>query len=99
MYVFGLLVALRILVVILFSIFRGGGKSKFGMFIDAGVMWLVGLPLAYTSYNFFGVTNIAILFLKIQIEPMIRILISLIAYFKNTLQVNIIQNLSVKRNK
>ncbi|HOI46616.1 MAG TPA: MATE family efflux transporter [Bacilli bacterium] len=99
MYVFGLRIALRIFVVILFSIFRAGGKSKFVMFIDAGVMWIVGLPMAYISYNYFGITNIATLFLILQLEPIFRILISLTAYFKNTWQANIIQNISVKRSK
>jgi len=99
MYVFGLRIALRIFVVILFSIFRAGGKSKFVMFIDAGVMWLVGLPLAIIGYHVLKIDNIALLFLILQVEPIARILISLIAYFKNTWQANIIQNMSVKRSE
>jgi Na+-driven multidrug efflux pump len=61
-------------------------------------MWIVGLPMAYISYHYLGITNIAILFLILQLEPIFRILISLIAYFKNTWQANIIHNISVKRS-
>jgi putative MATE family efflux protein len=97
MMVFGLRVALRVFVGLMFSIFRAGGKSKFVMFLDAGVMWLVGLPLAYISYNFLGITNIAVLFLIIQIEPASRIVISLIAYLKNTWQQNIVSRMDNKK--
>lgn len=31
------------------GIFRGGGDTKFSMFLDAGGVWLIGLPLAYLS--------------------------------------------------
>ena len=91
--VFGLRVALRIFVGLMFSIFRAGGKSKFVMFIDAGVMWLVGLPLAYIAYQYGGIRDIALLFLIIQLEPLARIVISMTAYFKNTWQHNIVSNL------
>lgn len=75
MAVFGLRVALRVFVVILFSIFRAGGMSRFVMIIDAGVMWLVGLPLAFIGYRYLGITSLPLLFLIIQIEPLARILI------------------------
>ena len=97
MMVFGLRVALRVFVGLMFSIFRAGGRSKFVMFLDAGVMWLVGLPLAYVSYHFLGITNIALLFLIIQIEPASRIVISLIAYLKNTWQQNIVSRMDMKK--
>jgi len=92
--VFGLRVALRIFVGLMFSIFRAGGKSKFVMVIDAGVMWLVGLPMAYIAYQFLGIKDIALLFLLLQIEPLARIVISMTAYLKNTWQHNIVSQLS-----
>jgi Na+-driven multidrug efflux pump len=67
------------------------------MFLDAGVMWLVGLPLAYVSYHYLGITDIAVLFLIIQAEPAMRIVISLIAYVKNTWQVNIVSFQETKK--
>ena len=94
--VFGLRVALRIFVGLMFSIFRAGGRSKFVMFIDAGVMWLIGLPMAYVAYQFLGIRDIAMLFLLLQIEPLARIIISMTAYFKNTWQQNIVSSLSNK---
>ncbi|MCK7484233.1 MAG: MATE family efflux transporter [Bacillus subtilis] len=91
MMVFGLRVALRVFVGLMFSIFRAGGRSKFVMFLDAGVMWLVGLAFGLCRpITILGITNIALLFLIIQIEPAIRIVISLIAYLKNTWQQNIV---------
>lgn len=75
MAVFGLRVSLRVFVVILFSVFRAGGMSRFVMIIDAGVMWLVGLPIAFIGYRYLGITSLPLLFLIIQIEPLMRILI------------------------
>lgn len=95
--VFGLRVALRVFVGLMFSIFRAGGRSKFVMFLDAGVMWLVGLPLAYVAYHYLGITNIAVLFLIIQAEPAMRIVVSMIAYVKNTWQVNIVSFQETKK--
>lgn len=95
--VFGLRVALRVFVGLMFSIFRAGGKSKFVMLLDAGVMWLIGLPAAYVAYNFLGVTNIALLFLIVQAEPAMRIVIALFAYVKNTWQENIVNFPNTKK--
>lgn len=95
--VFGLRVALRVFVGLMFSIFRAGGKSKFVMFLDAGVMWLVGLPLAYVAYHFLGIDNIAVLFLIIQAEPAMRIVVSVIAYRKNIWQANIVNFQTTKK--
>ena len=47
LYVFGVRIALRIFTAIIFSIFRAGGKSRFLMFLDGGVVWLIGLPMAF----------------------------------------------------
>jgi putative MATE family efflux protein len=95
--VFGLRVALRVFVGLMFSIFRAGGKSKFVMFLDAGVMWLIGLPLAYVAYHFLGIDNIAVLFLIIQAEPAMRIVVSVIAYRKNLWQANIVNFQATKK--
>lgn len=93
MYVFGLRVALRIFVVILFSVFRAGGMSRFVMILDAGVMWLVGLPLAFIGYRYLHIHNIAILFLIIQIEPMVRIVIGFREYFRYRWARNVIHDI------
>jgi putative MATE family efflux protein len=92
MYVFAIRVSLRVLVIIMFSIFRAGGLSKFVMFIDSGVMWLIGIPIAFLSYYALGINNIVVLFLLLQIEPVVRLIISFRAYLKNKWAQNVLSN-------
>lgn len=91
-YVFAIRVSLRVLVIIMFSIFRAGGLSKFVMFIDSGVMWLVGIPIAFLSYYALGIRNIVLLFLLLQMEPVVRLIISFKAYLKDKWAQNVINN-------
>lgn len=93
MYVFGLRVALRVFIVILFSVFRAGGLSRFVMILDAGVMWLIGLPIAFIGYRYLKIHDIAILFLIIQVEPLVRIIIGFREYFKYRWARNVIQDI------
>lgn len=92
MYVFAIRVSLRVLVIVMFSIFRAGGLSKFVMFIDSGVMWFVGIPIAFISYYALGIRNIVILFLLLQLEPVVRLIISFKAYVKDKWAQNVIAN-------
>ena len=50
------------------------------MFLDGGVMWLVGLPIAYLSILVFGIESYALLFIIIQVEQLARLLIGLVRY-------------------
>ena len=95
MPVFSLRIFLRVFIVIIFSAFRSGGKSKIVMFFDAGIMWMVGIPLAFIAYNFLHVENIVLLYLIIQIEPLTRVIIGLVLYFKRFW----IENLTKKLEK
>ena len=36
------------------GILRSGGDTKFGMYLDAGGMWFVGVPLAYIAGMILG---------------------------------------------
>ena len=65
------------------------------MFLHAGIMWMVGIPLAFIAYNFLHVENIVLLYLIIQIEPLTRVIIGLALYFKRFW----IQNLTKKLEK
>lgn len=66
--------------VIIMSSLRAGGDSLFLMFLDGGVMWLVGLPIAYLSILVFGIESYALLFIIIQVEQLARLLIGLVRY-------------------
>ena len=70
--------ALRTFVVLLYSVFRAGGMSRFVMLLDAGVMWLVGLPLAFVCYRFLKIRDIAIFYLILQLELVVRIIMALL---------------------
>jgi putative MATE family efflux protein len=95
MYVFALRISLRVFVVILFSIFRAGGMSKFVMFIDAGVMWGFGITSALFGFYVLHIQepkDLPWLYLLMQIEPLIRLIISYRAYTKNKWCQNVLRN-------
>jgi len=93
MYVFAVRITLKMFINVLFAIFRAGGRSRFVMFMDCGIMWLVGLPIAFIGYRFLGITNIAILFLVMQVESVIRIVVGLKEYYTYSWEANIIRQL------
>lgn len=62
-------------VIFLFTI-RAGGDSVFLMFLDCGLVWSVGVPLAYAGVLFFGVESVVVLFLLVQVEQVVRMLLA-----------------------
>ena len=62
-------------VIFLFTI-RAGGDSVFLMFLDCGLVWSVGVPLAYASVLLFGVESVVVLFLLVQVEQVVRMLLA-----------------------
>jgi putative MATE family efflux protein len=96
MYAFSLRLFLRFFVIILFSIFRAGGEAKFVMFLDAGILWLVGVPLAFILSQWLGIKDVAIFYLIMQIEPLIRVIIGLHRYKKRTWIKNITDEVAVQ---
>ena len=52
--VFALRIALRFFIVIVFSSLRAGGDSKVLTLLDSGLMWSVGIPLAFISVHIFS---------------------------------------------
>ena len=80
--IFSLRISLRMFNVLVFSALRAGGDSKYLAFLDAGIMWLVGLPLAFVLVEGFHLTSIALVFLIIQVEQLVRMVIGLKRYFK-----------------
>ncbi len=75
--VFSLRLSMRLFNFMIFSILRSGGDSKIISVLDCGIMWIVGIPLAFISVNFIGITNIALVLLIVQAEQLTRMVIGL----------------------
>lgn len=73
--VYSLRVFLRMIVVYLYAIFRSGGESKFVMFLDCGMLWIVGIPTALIAINILHINDVAMFYLIIQVESAVRIIV------------------------
>lgn len=78
--IFSLKIALRMFIVLVFACLRAGGDSKFLMFLDSGLMWGLGIPLTYICVYLFRMDNIAQVFLVIQLEQVVRMVLGLFRY-------------------
>lgn len=77
---FSLRIACRLFNVIFMSTLRAGGDSLFLMFLDCGVLWLVGVPLAFIGVYELGITSMTGLFALIQAEQLVRMGIGYLRY-------------------
>lgn len=87
--VFALRIALRFFIVIVFSSLRAGGDAKILTFLDSGLMWGVGIPLAFMSVYLFGIESIALVFLICQIEQILRVIFGIKRYNSGQWAVNL----------
>lgn len=87
--VFALRIALRFFIVIVFSSLRAGGDSKVLTILDSGLMWSIGIPLAFLSVHFFHIHSIALVFLICQIEQVIRVCFGMKRYAKGEWAINL----------
>ena len=78
--VFALRLALRMFNVIVFASLRAGGDSKFLALLDSGIMWAIGIPLTFLLVGWFGITSIALVYLIVQVEQLIRMIVGLKRY-------------------
>ena len=69
---FSIRVACRLFNVLFMSALRAGGDSFVLMFMDCGLLWLVGVPLAFAGVSVMGIRTIGGLFALIQIEQLVR---------------------------
>jgi Na+-driven multidrug efflux pump len=51
------------------------------LFLDCGVLWLVGIPLAALFSMVLHIPSIVIFFLLIQLEGVVRIIIGMTRFF------------------
>lgn len=77
---FAIRIGFRLFNVIFMSTIRAGGDAYFLMFLDCGVVWLVGVPLAFLSVNVLHVTAITTLYTIIQAEQLVRMLVGIWRY-------------------
>ena len=77
---FSIRIACRLFNVIFMSTLRAGGDSLFLMFLDCGVLWLVGVPLAFSGVYLLGIQTIAGLFALLQCEQLVRMGIGFARY-------------------
>ncbi|MDI9518736.1 MAG: MATE family efflux transporter [Erysipelotrichaceae bacterium] len=82
LFVFALKVSMRLFNFVIFSILRSGGDVNVLQFLDSGIEWLVGLPLAFISVNVFKIESIVIVLLITQLEQLVRLIFGLKRVFK-----------------
>ncbi len=82
--VYSLRLMLRVFIVIMYSTFRAGGESKYVAFLDSGILWLIGIPVALLATKVFQIQDVAIFYLILQVEGIARIIIGMPRYQKRT---------------
>ncbi len=87
-------IALRMVVVIIFSSLRAGGDSRFLMMLDCGIVWCVGIPLIYALILLFRLDNFVIVYLLAQLELVVRIIIGLGRFRSNRWAVNLTREIT-----
>ena len=73
---FSIRIATRLFNAIFLFTVRAGGDSMFLMFLDSGLVWLVGVPVAYLGVLVLGVQSVPVLFLLVQTEQVVRLILS-----------------------
>jgi len=81
---FALRIAFRLFNVIFMATLRAGGDSIFLMFLDCGVLWLVGVPLAFAGVYLLHIQTIGGLFALLQLEQLVRMGIGYLRYRQGT---------------
>lgn len=88
--IFALRIGMRFFIVIIFDTLRTGGDTKALMFLDSGLMYMVGLSIAFGSILVFHVQSIVLVFLLCQTEYVLRILFGMMRYRKGLWKTNLV---------
>lgn len=75
--VFAVKISMRLFNFMIFSVLRAGGDSKIISLLDAGIMWVIGIPLAFLCVNVLHLDDIALVFLIVQLEQLVRLIIGM----------------------
>ncbi|MCF0110379.1 MAG: MATE family efflux transporter [Erysipelotrichaceae bacterium] len=73
----GIRIMLRLFNATVFSSLRAGGDSKFLVFLDSGIMWAIGIPLAYFIILGLHIRSIVWVYFLVQAENIVRLVIGL----------------------
>ena len=87
--VFAYRLAFRLFNFMIFSVLRAGGDSRIISFLDAGLMYGVGIPLAFISIYVFGLENIALVYFITQSEQVVRFILGMKRYLSGKWAVNL----------
>ncbi|MCD7892160.1 MAG: MATE family efflux transporter [Erysipelotrichaceae bacterium] len=87
--VFALKIALRFFVVIIFASLRAGGDLKALTLLDSGMMWGIGIPLAFISVYVFHIDSIVLVFMICQLEQIMRVVLGMKRYSQGKWAVNL----------
>lgn len=99
MRVYALRLFLRVFIMIMFSAFRAGGDSRYVMFLDSGVVWCVGIPIALLISKVLHVQDVAIFYLILQIEGLARIIIGMPHYTRRAWLKNLTDEVVAKEEE
>jgi Na+-driven multidrug efflux pump len=79
--IIGLGLWLRVANLIMFvGIFRSGGDTRFAFFLDAGTIWIVGVPLAYLGAFIFQLP-VYLVYLMVLTDELTKMVIGLFRLF------------------
>ena len=94
---FAIRIATRLFNIIFLSAIRAGGDSLFLMFLDCGLVWLLGLPIAYGSVLLLGVTSMPLLYVLVQAEQIVRLILGIGRYRSGAWLRNLTDEVTVKK--
>ena len=77
--VYGFKAFLRVFTYVMFCTLKAGGDSKVYNLLDAGIMYTVGIPIAFAGV-YLGIKNVVLLVLLCQIEQVVRFFLTLKRY-------------------
>lgn len=75
--VFAVKISMRLFNFMIFSVLRSGGDSKIISVLDSDIMWVIGIPLAFICVHLFKMQDIALVFLVVQLEQLVRLVIGM----------------------
>ncbi len=77
LYVLAIKASMRLFNFMIFSILRAGGDAKIIQFLDSGIMYFIGLPIAFGCVYLLGWESIVLVVLATQIEQLVRLICGL----------------------
>ena len=89
-------IALRMIVVVIFSSLRAGGDSRMLMVLNCGIVWFVGIPLIYGMIALLHMTNFPLIYFLAQFELVARIIIGMRRFTSNRWAVNLTSEIATQ---